>query len=499
MFKLKPGNVFQKLNTMDRKQAYTWGAVVIVVFIALITLASFLGKADDDSFDGLNARGYDLAQMPFVNDEAEAYLLASKYPDMQGNGATVLYSAAEREAREEADASTNSAASGNEDEDTLPAFSRYQKKDSADGSGNMRSRRGGSSGQGAGAGGGTAVGKLGAANMGRVSGSGVGGSWGAPRGDFSPYKSQEKGKEIPAQLKNQDARKALYQFARGSQAAAGLKDGKGGNARKALMGGNIQGSEAFSDKGVDLSKLGGLALDTNAPTSSADLSNLAKDVSDAANKAENKNKEDNKTLWDKLKEQLLTSLVNIGTQAIGKMVDNGIDRMFASISASGDRSAATSDMTQSLIGLQNVGDATDAQQQAMSDLGIDVGRCGNMSFAACVKDQKPSWYNEDRMKVATRDSDDGAGMNSGFSDPGKAQNAMNKYIRQNVPSFTVGTDDDGNFITRQTTYRNSFAQALNNGSGMHINTGGNSSGNCNNGYHPVYNSDGSFNKCEKNS
>ena len=70
---------------MDRKQAYTLGAIVVVVFVALITMASFLGKADDSSFDGFNSRGYDLAQMPFVNDEAEEYLLASKYPDMQGN------------------------------------------------------------------------------------------------------------------------------------------------------------------------------------------------------------------------------------------------------------------------------------------------------------------------------------------------------------------------------------------------------------------------------
>ena len=46
MFKLKPGNVFQKLNTMDKKQAYTWGAIVVVCFIALITLASFLDDAD---------------------------------------------------------------------------------------------------------------------------------------------------------------------------------------------------------------------------------------------------------------------------------------------------------------------------------------------------------------------------------------------------------------------------------------------------------------------
>ena len=92
MFKLKPGNVFQKLNTMDKKQAYTWGAIVVVCFIALITLASFVGDADDTSFDGFSTRGYDLAQMPFVNDEAEEYLLASKYPDMKNNGSTMLYS-----------------------------------------------------------------------------------------------------------------------------------------------------------------------------------------------------------------------------------------------------------------------------------------------------------------------------------------------------------------------------------------------------------------------
>ena len=85
MFKLKPGNVFQKLNQMDRKQAYTLGAIVLVCFVALTTLASFMGNADESSFEDYNTRGYDLAQMPFLNDEAEEYLLASKYPDMQGN------------------------------------------------------------------------------------------------------------------------------------------------------------------------------------------------------------------------------------------------------------------------------------------------------------------------------------------------------------------------------------------------------------------------------
>ena len=55
--KLKPGNVFQKINKMDRKQAYTWGAIIVVCFVALLTLASFMGDADESSFDGFNTRG----------------------------------------------------------------------------------------------------------------------------------------------------------------------------------------------------------------------------------------------------------------------------------------------------------------------------------------------------------------------------------------------------------------------------------------------------------
>lgn len=55
------------------------------------------------------------------------------------------------------------------------------------------------------------------------------------------------------------------------------------------MGAGIKGSEAFSETGaVDLSKAGGLNLDTNAPVSSADLKNLDKKVSEAAKKARKK-------------------------------------------------------------------------------------------------------------------------------------------------------------------------------------------------------------------
>lgn len=331
MFKLKPGNVFQKINKMDKKQAYTWGAIVIVCFIALITLASFMGDADETSFDGLNTRGYDLAQMPFINDEAEEYLLASKYPDMQGNNSTMLYSSAEKEARQEEDAAkaAEEAAEGMAGDSSGEGVSGGYSGGGYSG--------GGYAGGGAGGAGPTQVGQLGSASMGRASGGGVGGSWGAPRGDFSPYKTQEKGSELPVQFKNNDARRALSQFAQTSRAAAGFKDSKGANAKRALMGGNVQGSEAFTEGGVDLSKSGGLALDTNAPVSTADLSNLDKDLNDAANKAKDEKDEDEEdfrqSLGDKLLEQFLSGVINMAVDAVGGLFNQGMDAIMGSISA----------------------------------------------------------------------------------------------------------------------------------------------------------------------
>ena len=328
MLKLKPGKVFNKINNMDRKQAYTIGGIVIVCFVALITLASFMGKADDASVDGFESRGYDLAQMGFATDAAEQYLLSSAYPDMQGNNASVLYSPQEREARQEQDALE---AGENTDEEMTP-YSRRTRGDDEDDSSSYGSSSGrgrgysgrGSRGDGTGR---TAVGTLNSASVNHASGSGISGTYGAPRGDFSPYRDQNKGEETPAKFKNSDARKALYQFSRGSQAAAGLRDAKGVNAKKALQGGNITGSEAFGDGAVDWSKIGGLAMDTNAPVTSSDLSNLGKDVAEAANKAEQDQKEEEKSFWEKMGEAAMEGLLNVALQGIGNMVDAGIDAM----------------------------------------------------------------------------------------------------------------------------------------------------------------------------
>ncbi len=341
MFKLKPGNVFQKINKMDKKQAYTWGAIIVVCFIALMTLASFMGNAEDASFDGFNTRGYDLAQMPFVNDEAEEYLLASKYPDMQNNGSTMLYSQAEKEARQEADAEAAAESAAETDSDSSEEYNTTNIYKSKGYTGR---------GRGAGAGTPTQVGTLGSASMGHASGSGMSGTFGAPRGDFSPYNSQEKGSEIQTQLRNTDAKKALSQFARTSRAAAGLKDGKGVNAKRALMGGSIKGSEAFTETGVDLSKAGGLALDTNAPVSSADLSDLDKKVSDGAKDAKNDKDDFNNDLQesflDQLLQQLVSGVIDTLNSAANQWLSGQIDQWQANSqgnSAFNDKINATSD------------------------------------------------------------------------------------------------------------------------------------------------------------
>lgn len=326
MFKLKPGNVFQKLNQMDRKQAYTLGAIVLVCFVALTTLASFMGNADESSFEDYNTRGYDLAQMPFLNDEAEEYLLASKYPDMQGNNSTMLYSAAEKEARQQEDAAAEAA-----EEETDDSSADLNSSYASSGSGGYGR---GYSGRAPAAP--TVVGKLGSASMSTASGRGVSATWGAPSGDFSPYKTQEKGTEGPIQFKNQDARRALAQFSQGSRAAAGYRDSKGANAKRALMGANVAGSDAFTKDGVDLSKTGGLAIDTNAPISSSDLGNIEDKVAEAAQDAKDKKNEfenAEKDFWQQLGEQLLSGLVNKVVDAGGKVLDQQVGNWMANWNA----------------------------------------------------------------------------------------------------------------------------------------------------------------------
>ncbi len=325
MFKFKPDNVFRKINKMDRKQAYTWGAVGIVCFVALMMFATLLTAPEDVSMEDLNVAGHDLAQLPFSNDEAEEFLLASKYPDMQENQTSLLYTPEEKAARQEQDLAE--ALEGSAAEETAAAAAGTSSGTSAR---NGRSQRG-YRGRGGGTTTPTKINQMGTASMGRASGSGINATYGGVRGDFSPYKNQYKGKETPATtgpVKTQDARKSLFQIAQGSRAAAGLKEGKLANAKRAMMGGEIKGSEAFTDRGLDLTKAAGLEIDTGAPVE-ADVSGLEKAINDAQKASEKKENKDKQTLGQKLLETALTGLVNMGVNLVGNVLESTVDALFA--------------------------------------------------------------------------------------------------------------------------------------------------------------------------
>lgn len=309
MFTGKAANVIKKLNSMDKKTAYTWGGVILVVVISLMTLASFLGNASDDpSMDAFKARGYDLAQMPFVNDEAEQYLLASKYPDMQGNGITALYSSQDRAEREAADEEAAAQEEASVEEAAAGA---------AGGAYNGGGYGGGYTGSGRAGGSGakTELGKLGGASLGRASGSGVNATFG-PKGDFSNFKNQNKGNDRFVSLPGSaaDAKRALSRFNTASRAAKNSDD-KAANARKAMMGGNFKGndSQMSGSGGVPLGDSKGLL--TEQGENSVDVSGLDEALQDANEKAEQQNEAE--------KEQEKGFLARMGEWVLG-MVQDGV-------------------------------------------------------------------------------------------------------------------------------------------------------------------------------
>lgn len=314
---------WKKLNSMDRKQAYTWGSVVLVAILALLLLGSAASN-DTDDFSTFESRGYDLANMPFSTDEAEQYLLANKYPDMKDTQAFGLYSADEKAARQKTDEF---------EEEEMEENWTSGVRDSGHGG---NARVGGSYHGGARVGGTgtrTNVGQLSSANLKGARGSGMSGTFG-PRGDFSNFKSQDKGYDKAPGMNSgsSSARKALFQTAMGSRAAAGLKDNKLINAKKAMLGGHIDGSKAFlSDSGaVDLSQAKGLNLDTNAPVGGPDLSDLDKALEnaneDASDDAQKQDEQDwVKEMMQRLAEQMLQmvaqKLINMGFGWVENKID----------------------------------------------------------------------------------------------------------------------------------------------------------------------------------
>ncbi len=335
---------------MDRKQAYTIGAIVVVSVVALIVFISTALSGDDGSFAGMNARGYDLAQMPFATDAAEQYLLANAYPDMKENNASLLYTAEEKEQRQAEDA----AAAEEENAESSDAEDSDDSSSASSGSNSGRSNsprgyggRGGGYGGGSGGGTKTEIGTLSTGGgMASSNASGVSSTYG-PSGDFHQFKGREdRGNARPAQLKTDDARRALGQFRQGSLAAARIKENKMRNASKALFGGDVRGSEAFTKDGVDLSKLaeGGLTLDTSAPPTTSDLDDLEDKVADAAQKAEDDKKkedQDKKEWWEEMLIDLAKNAANI---LVNGFLSSITDTISTNIQAGRAKRSAENDM-----------------------------------------------------------------------------------------------------------------------------------------------------------
>ncbi|MBR5609502.1 MAG: hypothetical protein IKW63_04525 [Elusimicrobiaceae bacterium] len=312
------GDAWKKLQKMDRKQAYTFGGIAVVALVALISIAS-MGGQDPEDFNHFETRGYDLANMPFSTDEAEQYLLASKYPDMNDKSHAGLYSKSEKEARQA--------------EDAAEAQAKLNTSATSKGSEYRPNRYYGGGGGGASASP-TQVGELNSAGLKSASGSGMKSTFG-PQGDFSNFRSQEKGKDkfVPNGPGKGNARTALYQTAKASRAAAGLKNDKLLNAKKAMMGGNVKGSDAFLDDSgaVNLDKLAGLELDTNAPISSADLGGFDEALQDANDDGAQEDKdEDELEWWQELLQELVAETAKM---VVNELVAWGSDSMRNAVDA----------------------------------------------------------------------------------------------------------------------------------------------------------------------
>lgn len=305
------GKVFKKLNHMDKKQAYTYGAIIIVALVALLTLASVAGSGPDDSFDDLQGRGYDLAQMPFVNDEAEQFLLASKYPDMRNNNVNAIYSKEEKEARQAEDAQNEetqeTASSGESSSGGYTGYSR------GGGSGAARTP--------------TQIGSFSpSGSMATASGGNTSATFGGTvRGDFSPFQREDKGKEAPFVDPN-NARQALARFNSASRAAARGAN-KARDSQKALFGSHVNGTGGFDSNGVPL-KGTGSGVNYEA-SDTPDLSGLDDTMQERAADAREKAQEQQLAEEESLGRMFLEGMMNMALDLGKKFLSNKIDQWSA--------------------------------------------------------------------------------------------------------------------------------------------------------------------------
>ncbi len=324
------GKKWNKFNSMDQRTAYTWGAVIMAALVFSLMLWSFVtSSSDQENFSDYETRGYDLSNMPFSTDEAEEYLLANTYKDIQEPITDGLYTPEEKEERQAADAedALEKSLQGLDGKFNVePSFNGGDKPYIGIGGYQGASSGGYNGGRAS-----TQVNQMGNASFRSASGGGMNGTFG-PSGDFSNFKDQNKGNEKDVAAgpeakkdKKEDAKQALYKMAMGSRAAAGVKGSKETNAKKALAGATVQGSQAFAqDTGaVDISKLesAGLSLDSAAPTTpqgggAPNLNELGKTLSEALKKDQQQEKKQTEQekwndTWREVVKGFLSNLPNL--------------------------------------------------------------------------------------------------------------------------------------------------------------------------------------------
>lgn len=87
-------------------QIYTWGACVLVILFLITLISAVSGsKKKENSQEAYRKQAFDLGKMPFSDDEAERYMLASaRYEDIAKNDfINGLFSSKQKRERQEAD------------------------------------------------------------------------------------------------------------------------------------------------------------------------------------------------------------------------------------------------------------------------------------------------------------------------------------------------------------------------------------------------------------
>ncbi len=285
----------------------------------------------------------------------------------------------------------------------------------------------------------TQVGTLNSASLKGASGSGVSGTFG-PSGDFSNFRSQDKGQDVFNAQQGRgsgNARQALFQTAVGSRAAAGQKDNRLVNAKKAMMGGNIKGSDAFlSDSGaVDLSKAAGLNLDTNAPISSVDPGAFDDALQDANDDAADDAQDDEEQEWwqtmlQDVAKQLAQGLVSMGMNAAQGAMEQAQAAHNAEAAAWQEQIASMPEYPKTTArGTVSTDQLGDLKQSVLDQMGLEYNsdktqlmKGDTVVAKASVKDGVTSW-----------DYEEGQTIKIGRWDEKKIRRADEKWFAENYP------------------------------------------------------------------